>query len=251
MDLLMVLEDKFDVSIPLNMVPDIATVGQLAKAIRDSKTGALSYGTIRRFEDWRTAHGHIKACGADPFGVKMDRILSSTEALIEGRRTILCGSNNYLGLTFDAESVAAAKRSLDEYGTGTTGSRIANGSYADHGALERDLADFYGKEHCMVFTTGYQANLGAISTLPAPATTCWSMPTAMPRSTMRAASAMPPSSASSTTTRPTSTSASPGSPRSPATSSSWSRASTRCSATMRRSRSSWRSRRSTAPICCR
>jgi 8-amino-7-oxononanoate synthase len=125
-------------------------------------------GLLDRFEGLRTAHGHIKACGADPFGVKMDRILSSTEALIEGRRTILCGSNNYLGLTFDAESVAAAKHSLDEYGTGTTGSRIANGSYADHGALERDLADFYGKEHCMVFTTGYQANLGAISTLAGP-----------------------------------------------------------------------------------
>jgi 8-amino-7-oxononanoate synthase len=125
-------------------------------------------GLFDRFEGLRTAHGHIKACGADPFGVKMDRILSSTEAMIEGRATILCGSNNYLGLTFDAESIAAAQRSLEEYGTGTTGSRIANGSYADHGALERDLADFYGKEHCMVFTTGYQANLGAISTLAGP-----------------------------------------------------------------------------------
>ena len=125
-------------------------------------------GLFDRFEALRTAHGHIKACGADPFGVKMDRIVSATEAVIEGRPTILCGSNNYLGLTFDGESVAAAQRSLDEYGTGTTGSRIANGSYADHGALERDLADFYGKQHCMVFTTGYQANLGAISTLAGP-----------------------------------------------------------------------------------
>jgi len=125
-------------------------------------------GLFDRFEGLRAAHGQIKACGADPFGVKMDRIVSATEAVIEGRSTILCGSNNYLGLTFDAESVAAAKHSLDEYGTGTTGSRIANGSYADHGALERDLADFYGKEHCMVFTTGYQANLGAISTLAGP-----------------------------------------------------------------------------------
>jgi 8-amino-7-oxononanoate synthase len=125
-------------------------------------------GLFDRFEGLRAAHGQIKACGADPFGTKMDRIISATEAVIEGRPTILCGSNNYLGLTFDAESVAAAQRSLDEYGTGTTGSRIANGSYADHGALERDLADFYGKEHCMVFTTGYQANLGAISTLAGP-----------------------------------------------------------------------------------
>lgn len=125
-------------------------------------------GLFDRFHELRAAHGQVKACGADPFDVKMDRILSSTEAEIEGRRTILCGSNNYLGLTFDAESIAAAKRSLDTFGTGTTGSRIANGSYDDHNALEQDLADFYGKKHCMVFTTGYQANLGAISTLAGP-----------------------------------------------------------------------------------
>jgi 8-amino-7-oxononanoate synthase len=125
-------------------------------------------GLFDRFEGLRTAHGHIKACGADPFGVKMDRILSATEAVIEGRQTILCGTNNYLGLTFDADCVAAAQQSLAEFGTGTTGSRIANGSYNGHKALEQDLADFYGMKHCMVFTTGYQANLGAISTLVGP-----------------------------------------------------------------------------------
>ncbi|HVT50324.1 MAG TPA: aminotransferase class I/II-fold pyridoxal phosphate-dependent enzyme [Dongiaceae bacterium] len=125
-------------------------------------------GLFDRFEGLRQAHGHIKACGADPFGVKMDRILSATEAVIEGRRTILCGTNNYLGLTFDADCVAAAQQSLTEFGTGTTGSRIANGSYNGHKALEQDLADFYGMQHCMVFTTGYQANLGAISTLVGP-----------------------------------------------------------------------------------
>lgn len=122
-------------------------------------------GLFDRFKGLREAHGHIKACGADPFGVKMDRILSATEAVIEGRTTILCGTNNYLGLTFDADCVAAAQQSLAEFGTGTTGSRIANGSYNGHKALEQDLADFYGMQHCMVFTTGYQANLGAISTL--------------------------------------------------------------------------------------
>ncbi len=120
----------------------------------------------------------------------MDRILSSTEAEIEGRRTILCGSNNYLGLTFDADSVTAAQRALEKFGTGTTGSRIANGSYADHKALEQDLADFYGKKHCMVFTTGYQANLARFRPWPVPAIICWSTPTAMRRSTTPAASAM-------------------------------------------------------------
>jgi 8-amino-7-oxononanoate synthase len=125
-------------------------------------------GLFDRFKTIREVHGAVKACGADPFGVKMERIVSATEAVIEGRPTILCGSNNYLGLTFDADCVAAAQRATQEFGTGTTGSRIANGSYSCHKALESDLADFYGKKHCMVFTTGYQANLGAISTLVGP-----------------------------------------------------------------------------------
>lgn len=125
-------------------------------------------GLMDRFKAQRELHAAVKTCGADPFGVKMDRIVTSTEAMVEGRRTILCGSNNYLGLTFDADCIAAAQSALSECGTGTTGSRIANGSYHGHNALERDLADFYGKKHCMVFTTGYQANLGAISTLAGP-----------------------------------------------------------------------------------
>ncbi|MBI2253840.1 MAG: aminotransferase class I/II-fold pyridoxal phosphate-dependent enzyme [Proteobacteria bacterium] len=125
-------------------------------------------GLMDRFKAQRELHAAVKTCGADPFGVKMDKIVSSTEAMIEGRRTILCGSNNYLGFTFDADCIEAAKKALETSGTGTTGSRIANGSYNDHKALESDLADFYGKKHCMVFTTGYQANLGAISTLAGP-----------------------------------------------------------------------------------
>jgi 8-amino-7-oxononanoate synthase len=125
-------------------------------------------GLMDRFKAQRELHAAVKTCGADPFGVKMDKILSSTEAMIEGRHTILCGSNNYLGFTFDADCIEAAKAALETCGTGTTGSRIANGSYNDHKALEADLADFYGKKHCMVFTTGYQANLGAISTLAGP-----------------------------------------------------------------------------------
>src|SRR5574338_1620332 len=125
-------------------------------------------GLFDRFKTIREVQGAVKTCGADPFGVKMDRIVSATEAVIEGRPSILCGSNNYLGLTFDADCVAAAQRATEQFGTGTTGSRIANGSYSCHKALETDLAEFYGKRHCMVFTTGYQANLGAISTLVGP-----------------------------------------------------------------------------------
>jgi 8-amino-7-oxononanoate synthase len=121
-----------------------------------------------KFKPLIDSHMAVKAVGADPFSVKMERVLSPTEAIIEGRNTILVGTNNYLGLTFDDASVGAAVDALHRYGTGTTGSRIANGSYQGHKGLERELARFYGREHCMVFTTGYQANLGIISTLAGP-----------------------------------------------------------------------------------
>ncbi|MBL8674141.1 MAG: aminotransferase class I/II-fold pyridoxal phosphate-dependent enzyme, partial [Rhodospirillales bacterium] len=80
-------------------------------------------------------------------------------------KTLLVGTNNYFGLTFDESCKEAAIEAIRAEGTGTTGSRIANGSYNEHVALEREIAEFYGKKHCMVFTTGYQANLGVISTL--------------------------------------------------------------------------------------
>jgi 7-keto-8-aminopelargonate synthetase-like enzyme len=108
------------------------------------------------------------ASGANAVGVVNSRVLSPTRAVINGRQTILAGTNNYMGITFDAECIAAGKAALDEYGTGTTGSRIANGTYAIHQALEAELAQFLGRKHCIVFTTGYQANLGMLAGLAGP-----------------------------------------------------------------------------------
>lgn len=125
-------------------------------------------GLFDRFDSLRQLHGQIKACGADPFAVKMDQVLSPTEAIIEGRKTILVGTNNYLGLTFEPDCIEAATHATLTEGTGTTGSRVANGSYAAHRALEEEVADFFGRRHAMVFTTGYQANLGIISTIAGP-----------------------------------------------------------------------------------
>jgi len=102
---------------------------------------------------------------ADPFTVVMEEIISETEAVIGGRRTILAGTNNYMGMTFNEDAIEAAKQALDDFGTGTTGSRSLNGTYLSHKKLEETIADFYGMEHCMVFSTGYQANLGMISAL--------------------------------------------------------------------------------------
>jgi glycine C-acetyltransferase/8-amino-7-oxononanoate synthase len=101
----------------------------------------------------------------DPHGIVMDKVLSPTEAVINGRRTILLGTYNYMGMTFDPDVVAAGKKALDEFGAGTTGSRVLNGTYQGHKECEDALKAFYGTKHAIVFSTGYQANLGMISTI--------------------------------------------------------------------------------------
>lgn len=101
----------------------------------------------------------------DPFNLVMERVLSPTVAVCNGRETILLGTYNYMGMTFDPDVIAAGKQALDDYGSGTTGSRVLNGTYAGHRACEQALKEFYGMDHAMVFSTGYQANLGIISTM--------------------------------------------------------------------------------------
>lgn len=104
----------------------------------------------------------------DPTRVVIERIESPTRGVIAGRPTILAGTNNYLGLTFDEEGMAAARQAILDAGTGTTGSRMANGTYAAHVALEAEIADFYGYPHAIVFSTGYAANLGVLAALLGP-----------------------------------------------------------------------------------
>ncbi|MEP6342965.1 MAG: aminotransferase class I/II-fold pyridoxal phosphate-dependent enzyme [Maricaulaceae bacterium] len=103
--------------------------------------------------------------GRDALGVKFDDIIDATRGRVGNREILLAGTNNYLGLTFDEDCVAAAKTAIDKYGTGTTGSRIANGTYTDHIALEDALAAHLNMPSCIVFSTGYQTNLAAISGL--------------------------------------------------------------------------------------
>jgi len=122
----------------------------------------MSGGLFEKFSPLRGALRGLVGNGASPFGVSVDRVLSPTEAIIGGRPTILAGTFNYLGLTFDPACVEAAKSALDRDGTGTTGSRIANGNYGVHGEIEQALAAFLGRRSVMLFTTGYQANLGIL-----------------------------------------------------------------------------------------
>jgi len=109
-----------------------------------------------------------RSLGVNTIGVTNERMISPTRAIINGRETILAGTNNYMGITFDADCIAAGNAAMEKSGTGTTGSRIANGTYALHQELEEELARFLNRRHCIVFTTGYQANLGMLSGLAGP-----------------------------------------------------------------------------------
>ena len=79
----------------------------------------------------------MMAMGPMPSAVTNDEMISPTRAIINGRETILAGTNNYMGITFDPDCIAAGQEALAEFGTGTTGSRIANGTYAMHRELEQ------------------------------------------------------------------------------------------------------------------
>src|SRR5207237_8219478 len=108
----------------------------------------------------------VRAKGVtDPFNLLMERVESPTVAICNGKRTILLGTYNYMGMTFDPDVVAAGKKALDEFGSGTTGSRVLNGTYVGHRAVEDALKEFYAMEHAMVFSTGYQATLSIVSTI--------------------------------------------------------------------------------------
>ena len=101
----------------------------------------------------------------DPFSLVMEEVKSPTVAVVNGKETILLGTYNYMGMTFDDDVIAAGKQALDEFGAGTTGSRVLNGTFQGHKECEDALKEFYGMDHAMVFSTGYQANLGIISTI--------------------------------------------------------------------------------------
>ncbi|HOV06736.1 MAG TPA: aminotransferase class I/II-fold pyridoxal phosphate-dependent enzyme, partial [Anaerolineaceae bacterium] len=88
-----------------------------------------------------------------------------TEVIFQGKRLIMCGSNNYLGLTTHPKVREAAIQAINRFGTSCTGSRFLNGTLAIHEQLENELAEWVGKERALVFSTGMQTNLGTISAL--------------------------------------------------------------------------------------
>jgi len=102
--------------------------------------------------------------GFYPYFLPLDEN-EGTEVEFEGHRLIMCGSNNYLGLTTHPKVKKAAKDAIERYGTSCTGSRFLNGTLALHEKLEKELAEFVSKEDSLIFSTGMQVNLGTISAL--------------------------------------------------------------------------------------
>jgi len=136
----------------------------MSEAVTQAKSADTDL--FSKFDEIIAVRENLLASGVeDPFSLVMEKVLSPTRAICNGRDTILLGTYNYMGMTFDPDVIEAGKQALEDFGAGTTGSRVLNGTYRGHREVEDALKEFYGMDHAMVFSTGYQANLGIISTI--------------------------------------------------------------------------------------
>ena len=138
-------------------------------AARNDKAGAGTLSEVQYADVFRKALTFTRAneareSGFYPYFIPIQGS-DGTEVLIDGQKRIMIGSNNYLGLTHDPRVLEAAEAVARKYGSGCTGSRFLNGTLDLHIHLEHDLAEFMEKESALVFSTGFQTNLGTISTL--------------------------------------------------------------------------------------
>ncbi len=129
----------------------------------DTKTSATKSDVFSKAFNFTKAD-EVKELGLYPYFKPLEAT-DGTVVEIEGNKVIMAGSNNYLGLTNDPRTIKAAQEALTKYGTGCTGSRYLNGTLDSHLVLEEKLAEFMGKEACVLFSTGYQTNEGSIQTI--------------------------------------------------------------------------------------
>ena len=111
-----------------------------------------------------TKADEIRAMDIYPYFHSLE-MRQDTEVIMEGKRRIKLGSNNYLGLTTEPSVIEAGIKALEKYGTGCSGSRFLNGTLNMHIELEAELADFVNMEEAVTFSTGFQSNLGIISAI--------------------------------------------------------------------------------------
>jgi 8-amino-7-oxononanoate synthase len=129
----------------------------------EPENGASSKPLLAKVHRY-TSSEHVRALGIYPYFRRIESC-QNPEVLIGGRRFIMMGSNNYLGLVSDPRVIEAARAAALRYGTGCAGSRLLNGTLDIHEDLEERLAAFVKKESALLYSTGYQANLGAIAAL--------------------------------------------------------------------------------------
>lgn len=111
-----------------------------------------------------TQANELRQAGLYPYFMPIEES-HDTYVVIEGEKKVMVGSNNYMGLTHEPRILEAARQALDKYGSGNTGSRFLNGNLDLHDQLEAELADYVGMEAALVFSTGYQTNLGTLGAL--------------------------------------------------------------------------------------
>ena len=136
-------------------VPEATSTAQAA-----ASAGLEVFRKCREF----TAADETRAAGLYPYFMPIEES-HDTHVVINGEEKIMIGSNNYMGLTHDPRILEAAEAALRKYGSGNTGSRFLNGNLDLHDRLEVELADFVGMEQALVFSTGYQTNLGTLGAL--------------------------------------------------------------------------------------
>lgn len=138
----------------------------MSQTLTTAEAAAAPVDLLAKFDPIIQTRETLLASGVeDPFNLVMEKVLSPTRAICNGRDTILLGTYNYMGMTFDPDVLEAGRQAMTEFGAGTTGSRVLNGTFRDHRDVEAALREFYAMDHAMVFSTGYQANLGIISTI--------------------------------------------------------------------------------------
>ncbi len=120
---------------------------------------------LRRAGQFSDSADRLAAGHTNPFEIVIENVLGPVETQIGGRRTIMFGTNSYLGLNFHPACIKATQETSARYGTGSTASRVAAGNHAMHVALERDIASFYDCSQAVIYSTGFMANLAVISGL--------------------------------------------------------------------------------------
>jgi 8-amino-7-oxononanoate synthase len=122
-------------------------------------------GIFDKFQKLAETRKALEKNSSEFFSVVIEKVISPTEVIINGNSVVLAGGNNYLGLTFHSECIRAACDEIHKDATGTTVSRVANGTYSAHVALEQEAVRIFGRRENHYFSTGYIACLAMVSTL--------------------------------------------------------------------------------------